>query len=494
LGGPQASATNIETVKAFKFVDGVIVGEGEKAFPALLDAVKEDTDLNKVPNLTWRSGAVVIENSLIPMIECFDDIPLPAYDLNPSPLKGCREIPVESGRGCPFRCSYCSTSRFWGSRFRMKSVSRLIGDISHLIEKYEVTSIELVQDNFASSPNYVRDFCRAIKESNLEFNWGCSARLDVLEDSLIKEMADSGCTRLFFGVETGSKRIQKIINKKMDYSKLIPSAERVVDNGIKFTASFITGFREETLDDLYKTLVLMFKLRYISGSRNFSHLHILSPLPATPLLKENMDTILFDGQPSDICVSIQNEEDNLLISKHPAIFSSFYRIPTPHLEKSLLQKVYLIIIFAQDFPFSLFLLWNREKDRLVELILSEAVHLQLDDVNFFAQERLDVLDNIYHFFINNIITRMTDTTGILEMMRYEYCSNIVQKKGKHIEVFPYDIEHIMSRIMKREFDESLFREQSAVGFLFVYQDETVKTTKLADPITKMLLESDALGN
>jgi len=486
LGGPQASVTALQTMRHFDAIDGILTGEGEIAFPSLLETLGNGKNWDSVYNLVWRSTSGIVENKKAPLIKNLDELPMPAYHLNPFSITENKRIPIESGRGCPYHCVYCSTSRYWGGRFRMKSVKRLLSEIRHLTDKYKIKRVEFVQDNMTSSPKFFRQFCHSLKESGLGIEWGCSARIDVVNTQLAGEMADSGCIEIFYGIESGSEKVQGSIQKQMDYSVVLPNAESTGKHGIRFTASFITGFPEENLSDLKQTLQLIFRLRYASGKRNFTHLHLLSPLPGTPIQKRYKELLYFDGQPSDIALSLPNGEEKALIAQYPDIFSAFYTIPVPALSKIFLQKVYLVINFSSEFPYTMFVLWKQEKDRLIELILEELDNLPIADINFYAEGYLETLKHIYDFLKISLLPKIDERELLADMMFYELCTKLVDKEGRLIESFSFDIEQILADIDREMVTFPIKCQPHPTAYLFVYENQKVQTIKLAEGLAQLL--------
>src|SRR6185503_11992091 len=220
LGGPQASVVDVETMKAFDFIDFVVRGEAEATLPALLEGLTSHHGFDAVPGITFRRNSEIVRNHNAPPIENLDSLPMPAYHLYPY-MEGCRYIALELGRGCPFACSFCSTNDFFRRRFRLKSPERVIAEMRAMRDKYKVTSFDLVHDMFTVDRRKVAEFCNALISSNEDFCWGCSARTDCIDEDLIKLMSKAGCKGIFFGIETGSARLQKIIKKNLDLSEAI---------------------------------------------------------------------------------------------------------------------------------------------------------------------------------------------------------------------------------------------------------------------------------
>src|SRR5205809_1059956 len=123
---------------------------------------------------------------------------------------------LELGRGCPFACTFCSTNDFFRRNFRLRSPNRMLQDMRVIASTYAIRDFELVHDMFTVDRRRVAAFCEAMITSREEFTWSCSARTDCIDEELLELMARAGCRGIFFGVESGSERMQKIIDKHLD--------------------------------------------------------------------------------------------------------------------------------------------------------------------------------------------------------------------------------------------------------------------------------------
>src|SRR5207244_3366787 len=112
----------------------------------LLDSIASNTlGLAHIGSLTYRQGGDVARNPSAPVIDDLDALPMPAFHLYPY-IAGCRYIPLEAGRGCPFACSFCSTNDFFRRRFRMKSPVVLVQQMQLIKERYGIKSFDLIHD------------------------------------------------------------------------------------------------------------------------------------------------------------------------------------------------------------------------------------------------------------------------------------------------------------------------------------------------------------
>ena len=338
LGGPQASVVDVSTMRAFPWIDLIVRGEAEQTLPALVDALTRRSSLAAIPGITFRQDREIVRGPDAPLVEDLDALPFPAFHLFPD-VRFCRHFPLELGRGCPFACTFCSTNDFFRRRFRLKSPQHMIAEMRRVRETYGVNSFELVHDMFTVDRKRVVAFCEALLESKEEFTWGCSARTDCVDEELIELMARAGCRGIFFGIETGSPRMQKIIDKGLE---LNDSAERVRSCDkfkINTAVSLMAGFPEETMNDLRDTAAFFVdSLRYDHADPQLS---ILSPLADTPIQKQHKDSLVLNDDVADMSYRgwQQEPQDHAMIAAHPEIFSSFYAVPLPFLEREFLKEL-----------------------------------------------------------------------------------------------------------------------------------------------------------
>jgi Radical SAM superfamily len=184
----------------------------------------------------------------------------------------------------------------------------------------------------------VEEFCDAMLASGDGFKWSCSARTDCVDEELLEHMHRSGCRSIFFGVETGSERMQKIIDKHLDPRRareIIDAAEQL---GIHTTVSLITGFPEETRDDLRQTLRMF--VHSARCPRSTPQLNLLAALAETPVYWKHRHELVLDELCSDVSHQGRNQDeaDLELIRRYPEIFPNFYLLPAPQLDrKSLIE-------------------------------------------------------------------------------------------------------------------------------------------------------------
>jgi radical SAM superfamily enzyme YgiQ (UPF0313 family) len=345
FGGPQASVVDRQTLTAFPFVDLVLRGEAERTLPLLLNELRGNRKFECVPGLTYRIGPELRRNPNAPLLEDLDALPAPAYHLTDY-LQGADKAALELGRGCPFSCTFCSTNDFFRRRFRLRSPERVLTDMCTIAATYSINDFELVHDMFTVDRKRVVAFCEAMIASGTGFTWSVSARTDCIDEELLALMARAGCKGVFYGVEVGSEKMQKVIDKQLDMQRaheIIDATERM---GIHSTVSLITGFPEETWEDLRQTFqVYMHAARC---ARAHPQLNLLAPLAETPLYSKHRESLVLEELCSDMShqARVQSDADRELIHAYPEIFPNFYVIPTPHLERAALLELREFILMG----------------------------------------------------------------------------------------------------------------------------------------------------
>jgi radical SAM superfamily enzyme YgiQ (UPF0313 family) len=348
LGGPQASVVDISTLRAFPWIDMVVRGEAEQTLPGLVDALDGHGSLAAVSGITYRrdGNGEIVRNPDAPLIMDLDALPFPAFHLFPD-VRFSGYFPMELGRGCPFSCTFCSTNDFFRRRYRLKSPAHMIAEMRRVRETYGISSFELVHDMFTVDRKRVVEFCEALLESKEQFTWGCSARTDCIDEELIALLARAGCRGIFFGIESGSPRMQKIIDKGLELNDSVERVRSCDKFKIKTAVSLMAGFPEETMADLRQTAAFFVdSLRYDHADPQLS---ILAPLAGTPIQKLHKDSLALNDDVADMSYRgwPQETEDHAMIAGHPEIFSSFYSVPLPYLEHEFLKELRDFLLSGQ---------------------------------------------------------------------------------------------------------------------------------------------------
>ncbi|MCD6362658.1 MAG: radical SAM protein [Synergistetes bacterium] len=293
MGGPHVSFIPEESLKECPYVDVIVRGEGEITLLELLQELeKKEPNLKNVKGITWREkNGKIISNPPRAPIEDLDTLPFPAYDLLPMDrYKVNKKIitgTMITSRGCPFGCIFCSSSKLMGKRWRGRSPENVVEEMELLVKKYGVNEIEFLDDTFTFDKERAIKIANLIRRRDLEIAWGCSSRVDTLDDELARELKKGGCYRIYMGIESGSQKTLRLINKGITTEK----AERAVSiakaHGLEVIGSFIIGVPGETKEDILSTIRFAKKLGI-----DYAQFTLLTPYPGTPIYRYALENNL----------------------------------------------------------------------------------------------------------------------------------------------------------------------------------------------------------
>ena len=327
LGGPQAEISARETLRNFPCVDYICCGEGETTiFPFVSSILSGHPDVS-VDGLTYiRDDGAIIQNKLPKLIDDNYTIDYNYYQFIPRfIIENSGQTAIEVGRGCPFNCSFCSSKTFWKRKFRLRDINDILDEVRYIYETYGIKVMRFEHDIFTADKRRLQMFCEKLIESGMPIYWRCSSRVDTVDEETIFLMRKAGLKSVFFGIETGSERMQSIIHKDLNIEKSKRMLQSCLDAGVEVTASFMYGFPQETEDDFRDTLNLMCDLLDMGIQR--VQVHLVDFLQGTELFDKYKNQLVFDSKVSNIATQFGVSECSF-IQEHPNIFSAFFNYPS----------------------------------------------------------------------------------------------------------------------------------------------------------------------
>lgn len=470
LGGPQATAVDLATLGHFPWVDVVVRGEADTAFPDLIDhwAKGRETESN-IAGLSWRDKQGDCHHTESRPLLDLNRLPFPAYDLYPADQMKSSLVPVEAGRGCPFECTFCSTNLFFSRRYRIKSPARLVAELIYLRDTYGYKDFDLVHDMLTVDKAWVRNFSRLLIGGNYGITWGCSARVDCVTPDLLEEMAESGCIGIFFGIETGSQRLQPIVKKKLHTEQVLPTLKHCAELNMKPTASFITGFPDETQEDAMATLHMALDVLQLSPETKVQ-LHLLAPLVGSPLYHQYKNSLSFDGHSSDISLFLLTEDEIESVRSYPEVFPSFYFFPTPQLDRMLTKA-----ISASVYTCAPLLIALRNAGEDLTQLFAGWVDWQAKNVepNTMKQDyylyrfRVDFIRYLRREIVPSLMDKAPQVASMVEYYEVQYGLEIGDIREPLIfREFDFDIDSLNSLVRTNERSSAQI-ERHPWGMLFV---------------------------
>ena len=324
LGGPHATVLHKEIIGKFPQFDVIVRNESENKIVDIIKNLRSGK-LDQIQGITFRKGEKIICTEGSSIIEDLETLPFPAYWAYPIETLSLKWIRVEAGRGCPFKCTFCSTATFFGRSYRLKSPKKICAELDYLRKQYDITDFSLTHDLFTVNRKKVIEFCNEIMDK--KYGWTCSARMDCVDVELLKLMKAAGCRGIYYGVETGSTRMQEISMKKLNLDIFQSTLDTTLQLDILPTVSFIIGYPEEVKEDLDMTLDLV-SSSLITNDKVVVQLHLLTPEPGTALLQSHMTNLLFDNYITDFNFPTLEQDDADLMSQHPEVFMNHHYFKT----------------------------------------------------------------------------------------------------------------------------------------------------------------------
>ena len=343
LGGPASSPMSDLLMQTFPQVDYIVRGEGEETFVELIHCLKEGKEPSEVQGLTWRKGGLrAVVNPERHLEDDLDQIPIP--DFEHYDMAYGAPLYLDVGRGCPFVCSFCATAPFWKRKYRMKSADRIIAEAVLARDKYGRTVIHFSHDIFTCDKKWTLEFCQQLIDNPLGVQWTCSTRTDIIDPEVLEKLSEAGCVEIYYGIESGSARLQKEIDKNLDLDWARDIVAKTREVGIRPVTGFILGYPMEDRETLGDTLKRYFQYLEVGGFR--AHLFTLSPFFESPMYRkyaaENptaiVDKIDRPAEYYDLNLTeTASQPGENLKTDFRHIFASNYRYKTPELPSRLVD-------------------------------------------------------------------------------------------------------------------------------------------------------------
>ncbi|MBN2054859.1 radical SAM protein [bacterium] len=271
-----------ESSLAFPEVDLVVRGEGEFTMLDICDRLEHGQRLDDVAGISLRCGTRVRHNPDRPLLDDLDTLPPPSRDLVLQEHTFSKEAlgGVITSRGCPWRCSFCSSRSFWRNTVRFRSPRAVADEIEALKRDKDIRSVTIWDDAFSLDRDHALSLCQELLDRRLRITWRGATRLDLINPGLLRLMRRSGCTQVEIGIESGSPRILREIRKDIEIDSVQEAISAVQAEGMACGVFFMAGFPQERIEDLEETLNVM---RRITPAEMV--LNVYDPLPGSELFE-----------------------------------------------------------------------------------------------------------------------------------------------------------------------------------------------------------------
>lgn len=351
VGGPGASMA-ADFIRAG--ADCVVHGEAEFRLTKVLDALAGNGELSAIPGVAYPDGdGAMRETEAASQIEDLDSLPfpyrppelVPQYGEEINPVSNRPNVSIMASRGCPFRCSFCSSHEVWEARVRTRSPDNVIAEIEEVLSRWPNAYFTFVDDIFGQSAKWIDEFCRSVIDRGLRFKWMCILHplcFPKRRVELFPLMKQAGCNCISFGAQSSSPKILENIRRYAHEPRELAQAIALAKAaGILVVVTYIFGLPGDTAETLEANI------RYTLEHRpHLADFHPLGVLPTSHIDREYRNT--------DKAITTLTQEE---VERYCAeAFRRFYLSPATALQ--------LMSTIAGDDPRHLFKLWAPVKKGL----------------------------------------------------------------------------------------------------------------------------------
>jgi radical SAM superfamily enzyme YgiQ (UPF0313 family) len=237
--------------------------EGEEA---MFEIVKNEP-FKKILGITWRSNGKIVRNPDRPMIKEINNLHFD-YSLIfseikqwkdfevPRELQKVNHLPIIASRGCPFQCTFCAAHEQWARVYRSLSPDEVIKRMDYLVSQYDIGYFRFYDALFMASDKKILEFCDLLKKSKLNVSFRIDLRVGTSKE-VLKRLREVGCDVVGFGIESGSNRILKRINKGITREQIERTIRECIELDYWTIGYFMMALPDETPEDIKKTLELL---------------------------------------------------------------------------------------------------------------------------------------------------------------------------------------------------------------------------------------------
>ena len=274
FGGVAATHLWDHFLNHFPQVDFIVLGEGEYSFLELIHCVeRNDFDgLETIKGIAFRKQDLAIKTEPAELIRDLDRLPVPA--------KYFSYQYVTLTRGCPANCSFCGSPQFWGRKVRWHSADYFVTQLE-LLYRRGIIFFYFSDDTFTLKKNLVIEICKKILTKELNISWYAISRVDHIDEEILYWMRKAGCIQISYGVESGSEKIRKLLNKNLAKEQIKKAFSLTARYSILARAYFIYGCPGESTETIKETIDLIEEIKPLSII-----FYVLRLFPGTALYRD----------------------------------------------------------------------------------------------------------------------------------------------------------------------------------------------------------------
>lgn len=301
ITGLHASALPERTMEEEK-TDFLCEGEGFYTVAGLIASLKKEPgrEAFDVKGLWYRKGGAVVANERAELVKDLDkELPRAAWDLLPMDKYRahnwhCFQEPGQERKpyavlytslGCPFTCNFCCINAiFDGPGIRYRDPKMVIEEIGVLVNDYGVKNIKIIDEMFVLKEDHVLDICDLIIERGYKLNIWAYARVNTVNEKMLRRLKEAGVNWLAYGIESGSDRVLKSVTKGITVAKTKEIIKLTQDIGINVIGNYIVGLPEDDMESMKDTMDLAEELNC-----EFLNLYCATAYPGSDLYEQAIE-------------------------------------------------------------------------------------------------------------------------------------------------------------------------------------------------------------
>lgn len=288
LGGPHPSYRDTQSFEDSPFVDVVIRGEGEWTLLELLQRVKKREDFRDVAGTTVKiaecpplSPTPIIVNPSRPQGD-IKELPPLNYGLLPEGFVRKMAVSIVASRGCPYKCTYCNESRFWGQKVRRFPVEWIVDEIKTLTDRYGNHPVGLEDSMFHMGTSYFGEICNRLAHIELHPGFYLLSRADCINREGCDAMRKAGIRNLVLGIESASPKVLARMNKRVTIEGAEKALRMARGIGLTIGTFWIVGHPGDSPEEAEKTLAAIDRF-YREDLHQNSEIALFVPYPGTAI-------------------------------------------------------------------------------------------------------------------------------------------------------------------------------------------------------------------
>lgn len=313
-GGPDPSTYEDLYLKDYG-ADYLVLGEGETTARDLVRTLLNGEDVSLIQGVAYLKNGEIFRTPGRPMVKDIDVFPMPAWDmLDMEPYltswrkkHGYTSLHIMTSRGCPFSCNWCSKEIF-ARTFRQHSPQRVTDEMVYLKQTYGVDQLWLADDLVGVNKKWMVRWQDEVVKRDAAVPYECLTRVDLVNETLLQQLKDTGCWKIYYGAESGSQKVLDAMHKETSLEEIYRARRLSQDYGIQVGFFMMFGYPGEEMADIKLTEKMLMDL--VPDSAGFS---VAYPLRGTPFYEQ----IKAEMEPMQHQWNSTNENRLLFTARYP---------------------------------------------------------------------------------------------------------------------------------------------------------------------------------